>query len=258
MEESRDNRVFLMNALFGKTALVTGSSRGIGRATGLKLASLDAKVIFHGSKESEKLRSAVAEAGNGAEAVTADLSNMDEAKKLAEMLKNRGLIPDILVLNASVQSYTGLANFDGGEFLRMFQTNVESSCILLQELLPEMRKKEFGRVIFVGSINGIRPASRLAVYGATKAALMNIAKTAALENAPYGITVNTILPGVIETDRNAAVLEDPVFAEKLRGQIPMHRFGSAEECGDLIAFLASDQASYITGNEISISGGWQL
>ena len=177
--------------------------------------------------------------------MTADFSDMDAVKKLADTLKNRGLIPDILVLNASVQSYTGLANFDSAEFLRMFRTNVESTCILLRELLPEMRKKNYGRVIFVGSINGIQPTSRLAVYGATKAALMNLAQTAALENAQYGITVNTILPGVIETDRNAAILSDAAFAEKLREQIPMHRFGSTEECAELIAFFASDNTSYI-------------
>ncbi|MBQ9338687.1 MAG: SDR family oxidoreductase [Lentisphaeria bacterium] len=244
--------------LTGKTALVTGSSRGIGRAAALRLAALGAKVILHGVRESEKLKSAVAEAGHDAEFLTADFGNMDEVKKLAVTLGERKLIPDILVLNASVQSYTGLANFDSAEFLRMFQTNVESSCILLHELLPEMRKKNAGRVIFVGSINGIQPAPRLAVYGATKAALMNIAKTSALENAPYGITVNTILPGVIETDRNAAALSDAAFADNLRSQIPMHRFGTAEECAGLIAFLASDAASYITGAEIPIAGGWQL
>ncbi len=248
----------MMNTLQGKTALVTGSSRGIGRAAALKLASLGAKVIFHGSKDSEKLRSAVAEAGANAEYLTADFGNMDEVKKLADTLIKRGTVPDILVLNASVQSYTGLANFDSAEFLRMFRTNVESSCILLNALLPKMRKKNSGRVIFVGSINGIQPASRLAIYGAGKAALMNIAKTAAQENASYGITVNTILPGVIETDRNAAALSDKTFADSLKAQIPMHRFGTSEECGELIAFLASDAASYITGAEIPIAGGWQL
>ena len=248
----------MMNTLKGKTALVTGSSRGIGRAAALKLAALGAKVIFHGAKESEKLRSAVAEAGDKAECLTADFGNMDEVLKLAAALRERSLVPDILVLNASVQSYTGLGNFDSAEFLRMFRTNVESSCLLLRELLPEMRKKTAGRVIFVGSINGIQPASRLAVYGAGKAALMNIAKTAAMENAQYGITVNTIVPGVIETDRNAAVLSDSAFAEKLREQIPMHRFGTAEECGELIAFLASDGAAYITGAEIPVAGGAQL
>ena len=244
--------------LAGKTALVTGSSRGIGRAAALKLASLGAKVVFHGMKRSEKLLSAVAEAGGDAQFLTADLGNTDEVKALVDTVKKRNLIPDILVLNASAQSYIGLTNFDSEDFLRMFRTNVESSCILLHELLPEMRKKKSGRVIFVGSINGIQPASRLAVYGATKAALMNLAKTAALENAPCGITVNTILPGVIETDRNAKILRDGTFADNLRREIPMHRFGSAAECADVIAFLASDAAGYITGAEIPVSGGWQL
>jgi len=244
--------------LSGKTALVTGSSRGIGRAAALQLARLGAKVIFHGVTESEKLRSAVAAAGNGAGFLTADLGDMDAAAKLIAALRERETVPEILVLNASVQSYTGLENFDGGEFQRMFRTNVESSCLLLRELLPEMRKKRFGRVIFVGSINGIRPTPRLAVYGATKAALLNVARTAAKENAAYGITVNTILPGVIETDRNAAVLSDAGFAEKLKGELPAHRFGTPEDCAGAIAFLASDAAAYITGAEIPIAGGMQL
>ena len=244
--------------LSGKTALVTGSSRGIGRAAGLKLASMGAKVVFHGVTASEKLASAVAEAGSGALSVTADFGDMTAVAKLAETLIERSLVPDILVLNASVQSYTGLANFESEEFLRMFRTNVESSCILLKALIPEMRKKGSGRIIFVGSINGIQPAPRLAIYGSAKAALMNIAKTAAVENAAYGITVNTILPGVIVTDRNAAALSNVEFAEGLKAQIPMHRFGTSEECAELIAFLASDAASYITGAEIPIAGGWQL
>ncbi len=244
--------------LSGKTALVTGSSRGIGRAAGLKLASIGGTVIFHGVTASEKLASAVAEAGEGALSVTADFGDMAAVTNLAETLIKRSLVPDILVLNASVQSYTGLGNFESEEFLRMFRTNVESSCVLLKVLLPEMRKKAWGRIIFVGSINGIQPAPRLAIYGSAKAALMNIAKTAALENASYGITVNTILPGVIETDRNAAALSNAEFADNLKAQIPMHRFGTVEECAELIAFLASDAASYITGAEIPIAGGWQL
>ena len=244
--------------LTGMTALVTGSSRGIGRAIGLLLARQGARVIFHGSRASEKLTSATAEAGNDAIALTADFEVPDEAAKLAETLTRRSLAPDILVLNASVQSYTGLADFEDAEFFRMFRANVASSCELLRRLLPEMRKKNFGRVIFVGSINGVRPAPRLAIYGATKAALMNIARSAATENAPYGITVNTILPGVIKTDRNAAKLNDPVFAEKLRTQIPMQRLGSADDCAGAVAFLASDAAAYITGAEIPIDGGWQL
>lgn len=247
-----------MKGLKGKVAFVTGSSRGIGRAAALELARAGSSVIFHGTAPSAALDSAAAEAGTDSLKLTADFSDLQAVELLAEKLIKEQKVPEILVLNASVQSYTGLGNFDAAEYLRMFNTNVESSCILLHRLLPEMRKKMWGRVIFVGSVNGTKPASRLALYGSTKAALMNIAQTAAVENAPFNITVNTILPGVIETDRNAKALSDPEFAAMLKEKVPMHRFGTAQECGELIAFLASESASYITGAEIPIAGGLQL
>ena len=247
-----------MKGLKGKVAFVTGSSRGIGRAAALELARAGSSVIFHGTVPSAALDSAAAEAGTDSLKLTADFSDLQAVELLAEKLIKEQNVPEILVLNASVQSYTGLGNFDAAEYLRMFNTNVESSCILLHRLLPEMRKKMWGRVIFVGSVNGTKPASRLALYGSTKAALMNIAQTAAVENAPFNITVNTILPGVIETDRNAKALSDPEFAAMLKEKVPMHRFGTAQECGELIAFLASESASYITGAEIPIAGGLQL
>ncbi|MBQ9755909.1 MAG: SDR family oxidoreductase [Lentisphaeria bacterium] len=247
-----------MKGLKGKVAFVTGSSRGIGRAAALELARAGSSVIFHGTAPSAALDSAAAEAGSDSLKLTADFSDLQAVELLAEKLIKEQMVPEILVLNASVQSYTGLGNFDAAEYLRMFNTNVESSCILLHRLLPEMRKKMWGRVIFVGSVNGTKPASRLALYGSTKAALMNIAQTAAVENAPFNITVNTILPGVIETDRNAKALSDPEFAAMLKEKVPMHRFGTAQECGELIAFLASESASYITGAEIPIAGGLQL
>ena len=246
------------NDLNGRSALVTGSSRGIGRAVGLRLASAGCRVCFHGSRESGMLASAAASAGGGAETVVADILDPEAVAALAVSLRERGAAPDILVINASVQSYMGVENFSGGEFQRMFRANVESSCILLRELLPPMRERRWGRVVFIGSINGIRPAPRLAVYAAAKAALMNIARTAAKENASFGITVNTILPGVIETDRNAEALKDEAFAAGLRAEIPMHRFGTVRDCAAAVAFLASPDAGYITGAEIPVSGGWQL
>ena len=130
-----------MNDLTGKVALVTGSSRGIGREIALKLAARGAKVIFHGVTISEKLRSAVQAAGDPAEMITADFSDPAAVKKMADEIKQRDLSPDILVLNASVQSYTGLHNFSCEEFQLMFRTNVESCCILLHEFIPQMRKK---------------------------------------------------------------------------------------------------------------------
>lgn len=134
-----------MQELQGKIAFVTGSSRGIGRAAGLRLAAKGATVISHGSAESGKLNSAAAEAGNGALPLYADFSDLQAVEDLAQKLIDTACVPDILVFNASVQSYTGLENFDPAEYLRMFNTNVESSCILLHRLLPEMRKKNVGQ-----------------------------------------------------------------------------------------------------------------
>ena len=237
-----------------KIALVTGSSRGIGLAAAKLLSAAGCEVIYHASKESEKLRNA---AGTSP-FYGVDLNDASAVAAFAEKLISNGQIPDILVFNASYQSYTGIGNFSTDEYRKMFDTNVQSTGILLNMLLPEMQKKHWGRIIFVSSINGIKPASRLAVYGATKAAFQNLARTTAVECAPFNITVNTILPGVIETDRNAAVLSDENFAAQLKEKVPMHRFGSAGECGELIAFLASEKAGYITGAEIPIAGGLQL
>ena len=237
-----------------KIALVTGSSRGIGLAAAALLKNAGCEVIFHASKESEKLRSAAGDSPF----YGVDLQDASAVEAFAKTLTANKQVPDILVLNASYQSYTGIGNFSVEEYQKMFDTNVQSTGILLNILLPEMQKKNWGRIIFVSSINGIKPASRLAVYGATKAAFQNLAKTAAVECAPFNITVNTILPGVIETDRNAEALSDEKFAAQLKEKVPMHRFGSAGECGELIAFLASDKAGYITGAEIPIAGGLQL
>ena len=237
-----------------KIALVTGSSRGIGLAAAKELENAGCQVIYHASKVSDKL---LAAAGTSP-FYGVDLSSAEATADFADELITRNQVPDILVFNASYQSYTGIGNFTAEEYRKMFDTNVESTCLLLNKLFPEMQKKQWGRVIFVSSVNGVKPAGRLAVYGATKAAFQNLARTAALEGAPFNITVNSILPGVIETDRNAEALSDKEFAAMLKEKVPMHRFGTADECGKLIAFLASDDAGYITGAEIPIAGGLQL
>lgn len=243
--------------LHGKRALVTGSSRGIGYAAAMTLAEAGAHVIFHASKPSEKLDEALAEArkkGFSCEAVDADISTAEGLKKLISAVGNA----DILVLNASIQTYMTVEEFDEQEFDREYHTNVKASFELVKAFLPGMRERSFGRIIALGSVNQYRPSPRLCLYAGTKAAQANLILGLARNNAKFGITANNVAPGVIATDRNSAVLSDAKTAENIRKLIPAGRFGTAEDCAGLILLLASDAGSYITGEDITVDGGMHL
>lgn len=242
--------------LTGKTAFVTGSARGIGLAIAEALVASGATVLLHGATSSVHLAAAAVRLGS--DSVVADLCSPEDVEKMANQVLSQTGGLDILVLNGSVQSYTGLANFDAAEFQRQMQANVASSFQLIGAVAPSMAERGFGRIISVSSINQIRPAARLAVYSSTKAALANLTAMTAKLYAADGVTANTILPGVIETDRNRDALKDVAFAETLLQTIPARRFGTAADCAGVAVFLASDEASYITGAEIPVAGGWQL
>lgn len=250
----------MMQKLFnlqGKRALVTGSSRGIGRAAAMTLAEAGSHVIFHASKPSENLDGALAEArkkGFSGETVDADISIAAGLKKLIAAAGN----VDILVLNASVQTYMTVEEFDAEEFDREYRTNVKSSFELVKAFLPGMRERRFGRIIALGSVNQYRPAPRLCLYAGTKAAQANLILGLARANAKFGITANNVAPGVIATDRNSEALADTEAAENIRKLIPAGRFGTAEDCAGLILLLASDAGSYINGEDITIDGGMHL
>lgn len=244
--------------LSGRTALVTGSSRGIGKAAALLLGRAGAHVIFHGVRMSNPLRETVEQAEKekiSCSVVTGNLAEEAEVEKVADEC---GKKVDILVLNASVQEYMHLRDFDSKEFEREINTNLRSACLLLKRLLPPMQERKWGRVINVGSVNQLRPAARLTVYSATKAALQNLMLNVAKEYAPDGITCNSIVPGIICTDRNRRILSDPAWLPKLQAMVPAGRFGVPEDCAGAILLLASEAGSYITGAEIPIAGGMQL
>lgn len=244
--------------LSGRTALVTGSSRGIGKAAALLLGRAGAHVIFHGVRMSDPLRETLEQAEKekiSCSVVTGNLAEEAEVEKVADEC---GKKVDILVLNASVQEYMHLRDFESKEFEREINTNLRSACLLLKRLLPPMQERKWGRVINVGSVNQLRPAARLTVYSATKAALQNLMVNVAKEYAPDGITCNSIVPGIICTDRNRRILSDPAWLPKLQAMVPAGRFGVPEDCAGAILLLASEAGSYITGAEIPIAGGMQL
>ena len=222
--------------LNGRTALVTGSTRGIGLAIADTLEQYGARVIRHNSR-------------------IADLSSVEETSRL---LAEIGAV-DILVLNASCQYYRTLEEeFNENEFVEQVNVNLRSSFQLIQGVLPSMRERRWGRVLAVGSINQWKQSPRLAVYAATKAALSNLMQNCARVYATDGITFNTLAPGVITTDRNREVLTDLSITKQLLTRIPAGRFGTSADCVGAALLLCSDAGAYITGADIPVAGGMQL
>ncbi len=249
--------IFKSFSLDGRRALVTGSSRGIGRAIARALGQAGAEVVYHGTAPSPKLEEAVAEAradGAAVSSVTADLADSAAVERLVAEV---GAV-DILVLNASVQKYQSIEKFEPEEFTRQFQVNVAASLKLIEAVLPAMRAKEWGRVLVIGSVNHFRPAARLITYSATKSALDNLIRNAAVSHSRYGITFNTLSPGVIATDRNAAALADPEKVRMLLAGIPAGHFGKSEDCVGAALLLCSDAGAYITGANLPVTGGMHL
>ncbi len=247
-----------MFSLQGHLALVTGSSRGIGRSIALAFAHAGARLILHGSKPSPRLDEALAEVratGADATAVTCDLT--DEAA-LRSMLGALPELPDILVLNASTQKYMTVEHFETAEFDATFAANVRASTILCQAVLPRMVEQRWGRIIAIGSVNEWKQAPRLFTYAASKCAQTGMILSLARSHAQYGITANSIAPGVIATDRNAVTLSNPDVVKMLLEGIPSRRFGEPDDIAGTAVLLASNAGSYINGANIPVTGGMHL
>ena len=239
--------------LSNRTAIVTGGSRGIGRATAERLAADGAHVILTYNSSADAANDVVAgiEAGGGsAESVRADAGDPVSARSYIDAAAKRGGI-DILVHNAGVASF-GELDFD--TFRRTFAVNVDG--VYAGTTQAMMHLNEGASVIVVSSVNAhSMPVSGGAIYGASKAAATALARYLARDLGPRGIRVNAVQPGPVDTDMNP---DDGPFADSLRAMTALGRYGRAEEIAALIAFLASDEASYITGAAIDIDGGMTI
>lgn len=250
-----------MFSLKGHTALVTGSSRGIGRACAMALGAAGAQVIFHASADSPRLDGAVAEAraaGIKCCAVTGNLEKVDDIPAMLKSIPGAFGTPDVLVLNASVQDYMHIEEFSLDEFDREMKVNVASGYQLVKELLPAMESKKWGRIIAIGSVNQWKQAPRLTVYSATKCAQLAMILSLARSHAGSGVTFNNVAPGVVATDRNAVALSNRETVERLMDAIPARRFGEPEDIAGTVLLLASDAGAYINGADIPVTGGMHL
>ncbi len=237
-----------------KTALVTGSSRGIGRAIAVRLARDGYKVFVHGAENREKCeetKKLIEENGGEAEIVISNLCDVEETKKLLEKIGNL----DVLVLNASVQYRNAWQNITLEECYNQLNCNFVSSMLLIQDAVPYMKEQKWGRIVTIGSVQEAKPHPDMLVYSATKAAQTNMIKSLSLQLATDGITVNNVAPGVIYTDRNVAALSDPEYAKKVTDSIPVGFYGEPEDCAGIVSLLCSEEGRYITGQNIFVDGG---
>ena len=244
--------------LTGKTAIVTGSSRGIGRAIAEAMARCGAKVVISSRKQDacEAVAASIRAAGGQAKAIACHVGDKTQLQALvAETHRVFGSI-DILVNNVGANPVIGpLASLSDEAFDRVLTSNVKSALWLTNLVLPQMAAKKDGAVIFIASIAGLRGSAGIGAYGAAKAALMQLARSLACEWGPHNIRVNSIAPGLIKTDFARALWDDAELSRRRIAETPLGRLGEASDIAGAAVLLASGAGSFITGQTIVVDGG---
>ena len=245
--------------LAGKFALVTGASRGIGKACALKLAELgaDVAVNYSSSKEkAEEVAAQIREMGRQAVAIKADISIQEEAEALVEeTIKSLGGL-DILVNNAGVARDSLLIRMKEEDWTKVLETNLSSVFFTTKSASKYMMKKRQGRIINMSSVVGVSGNAGQANYAASKAGVIGFSKSIAKELAPRNILVNVIAPGFIETDMTDALTEQQ--KEGILSVVPLKQYGKPEDVANAVAFLASEESRYLTGQVIHVDGGMNM
>lgn len=245
--------------LTGKNALITGSSKGIGKAIAVGLAQQGANVVI--SSRKGDVCAAVADeinamGGGKAVAIPCNISHKEELQKLVnETHAQLGQI-DVLVCNAAVNPHYGpLQDCPDSAFEKVLHCNITSNHWLCQMVLPEMRERKDGSVMIVSSVGGYRGSTTLGVYTISKAADLQLVRCLAQENGPFNIRVNGIAPGLVKTDFARALWENPERRQQVEQTYPLRRLGEPEDIAGTAVLLASKAGSYITGQTIVIDGG---
>jgi NAD(P)-dependent dehydrogenase (short-subunit alcohol dehydrogenase family) len=243
----------------GKVALITGGGQGLGKVMANTLAEAGARVVV-ASRTASTVQAVAGELqatyGPECRGYPCDVTVPQQVEALiAQVMADFGQI-DVLINAAGINIRRPIEQLSLDEFRQVQETNVTGVWLMCRAVAPGMKARRYGRVINIGSMMSVVSLPERTPYAASKGAVLQITRTLALEWAPYGITVNAMLPGPFATEINRALLDDPEKYQAFVAQIPLGRWGELEEIGGLALFLASDASSFVTGAGIAIDGGW--
>jgi NAD(P)-dependent dehydrogenase (short-subunit alcohol dehydrogenase family) len=245
-------------ALSGKTALITGASKGLGKAMALALSAAGATVALV-SRDAAKLgdvQSEIKAADGQAEVFVADVSSEAQVDQLDKEISAKLGKIQILINNAGINVRKNLTDFTLDEWQSVINTNLTSVFLMSRRFVPHMKGKGYGRILCMTSIMSHVSLPQRSAYSASKAAVLGLIRALALELATEGITVNGISPGPFATEMNLPIANNPELNSQFVANIPVGKWGKVEDIGSLAGFLCSDAASFITGTDILIDGGW--
>jgi len=246
-----------MQRLAGRCALITGAGAGIGRAIALAFASEGARLFvsdIDADAAAETAANIVTDGGQ-AESRTADVTSADDIAALLEQVRNATGQLDILVNNAGLNVRTDFRHMSDDDWLKIRSTNLDSCIRLSRDALPLLQVSGKANIINLSSIMARRSLRQLAGYSVTKGAMSALTRSLAVEYAPFGVGVNSLAPGFIETNLTGRFVRNPLVSKALLDQTPLRRFGTPEDVANAALFLASDDAAFITGSELTVDGG---
>jgi NAD(P)-dependent dehydrogenase (short-subunit alcohol dehydrogenase family) len=246
--------------LDGKVAVITGASKGLGKAMGLALGAAGASLalVSRNLEQLNEVARAVKDTGGEALVFQTDVSEEDQVLKLERDVVDKFGRAHILINNAGINIRKPLVEFKLEEWHRVLNTNLTSVFLMCRSFVPHMKGTGYGRIINMTSTMSWVSMPGRAAYSASKTALLGVTRALALELAPEGITVNGISPGPFATEMNMALTQNPEIKQQFTSRIPLGRWGRVEEVGQLALYLCSEEAGFITGTDILIDGGWTV